>query len=143
MRKGGSSGTACPVLGLVVTGDCRVKMSSVDPTDPFLVLRIYWSDRAWFSPSTGLKTLFGPFYLLFCILGIHHCCDIPATRPFDVDLVGLSQANLLLLRFQAVMQEVAFLITVIAGVGLLFALALIDVHGCRGIWVWVAMWMFS
>jgi len=34
------------------------------------------------------------------------------------------------------MQEVAFLITVIAGVGLLFALALIDVHGCRGIWGW-------
>src|SRR5882724_7634094 len=31
-RKGGSSGTACLVLGSVVTGDCRVNMSSVDPT---------------------------------------------------------------------------------------------------------------
>src|SRR5882724_3199519 len=32
MRKGGSSGTACSVLSLVVTGDCGVNMSSVDPT---------------------------------------------------------------------------------------------------------------
>src|SRR5882724_3891704 len=32
MRKGGSSGMACLVLGLVVTGDCGVNMSSVDPT---------------------------------------------------------------------------------------------------------------
>src|SRR5882724_1190619 len=32
MRKGGNSGTACLVLGLVVTGDFRVNMSSVDPT---------------------------------------------------------------------------------------------------------------
>src|SRR5882724_3239785 len=32
MRIGGSSGTACLVLGLVVTGDCGVNMSSVDPT---------------------------------------------------------------------------------------------------------------
>ena len=44
--------------------------------------------------------------------------------------------NLLLLRFRAVMREVAFLIAVIAGVGLLFVLALIDVHGCRSIWGW-------
>src|SRR5882724_7228670 len=32
MRKGGSSGTACSVLSSAVTGDCRVNMSSVDPT---------------------------------------------------------------------------------------------------------------
>src|SRR5882724_3865225 len=32
MRRGGSSGTACSVLSLVVTGDCGVNMSSVDPT---------------------------------------------------------------------------------------------------------------
>src|SRR5882724_9194580 len=32
MRKGGSSGTACLVLSSVVTGDCGVNMSSVDPT---------------------------------------------------------------------------------------------------------------
>src|SRR5882724_7604963 len=32
IRRGGSSGTACSVLGLVVTGDCGVNMSSVDPT---------------------------------------------------------------------------------------------------------------
>src|SRR5882724_11230637 len=31
MRKGGSSGMACSVLSSVVTGDCGVKMSSVDP----------------------------------------------------------------------------------------------------------------
>src|SRR5882724_12565468 len=32
MRIGGSSGTACSVLGLVITGDCGVNMSSIDPT---------------------------------------------------------------------------------------------------------------
>ena len=32
MRKGGSSGMACSVLSSVVTGDCGVNMSSVDPT---------------------------------------------------------------------------------------------------------------
>src|SRR5882724_12781711 len=32
MRRGGSSGMACLVLSSVVTGDCGVKMSSVDPT---------------------------------------------------------------------------------------------------------------
>src|SRR5882724_12533060 len=32
MRRGGSSGTACSALGSVITGDCRVNMSSVDPT---------------------------------------------------------------------------------------------------------------
>src|SRR5882724_6713353 len=32
MRKGGSSSMACLVLSSVVTGDCRVNMSSVDPT---------------------------------------------------------------------------------------------------------------
>src|SRR5882724_3506209 len=32
MRKGGSSGMACSVLSSVVTGDCEVNMSSVDPT---------------------------------------------------------------------------------------------------------------
>src|SRR5882724_1809459 len=32
IRRGGSSGTACSVLSSVVTGDCRVNMSSVDPT---------------------------------------------------------------------------------------------------------------
>src|SRR5882724_12978395 len=32
MRRGGSSGMACLVLGSVVTGDCGVNMSSVDPT---------------------------------------------------------------------------------------------------------------
>src|SRR5882724_12113281 len=31
-RIGGSSGMDCSVLGLVVTGDCGVNMSSVDPT---------------------------------------------------------------------------------------------------------------
>src|SRR5882724_9798193 len=31
MRKGGSSGMACSVLGSVVTGDCGVNISSVDP----------------------------------------------------------------------------------------------------------------
>src|SRR5882724_13681145 len=31
MRIGGSSGMACSVLELVVTGDCGVNMSSVDP----------------------------------------------------------------------------------------------------------------
>ena len=32
MRIGGSSGTACSVHGSVVTGDCGVNMSSIDPT---------------------------------------------------------------------------------------------------------------
>ena len=32
IRRGGSSGMACLVLSLVVTGDCGVNMSSVDPT---------------------------------------------------------------------------------------------------------------
>jgi len=32
MRKGDSLGMACLVLSSVVTGDCRVNMSSVDPT---------------------------------------------------------------------------------------------------------------
>src|SRR5882724_8415894 len=32
IRRGGSSGMACSVLSSVVTGDCGVKMSSVDPT---------------------------------------------------------------------------------------------------------------
>src|SRR5882724_9174129 len=32
IRRGGSSGMACSVLGSVVTGDCKVNMSSVDPT---------------------------------------------------------------------------------------------------------------
>jgi len=54
----------------------------------------------------------------------------------DVDLIGLSWTNLLLLRFWEVLQEVSFLIAVITGVGLLLALALIDVHGCWGIWGW-------
>src|SRR5882724_10341673 len=121
MRKGSSSGMACLVLSSVVTGDCRVKMSSVDPTVLFLVLRTYWLDGVWISPLTGLKTLFGSFYLICCISGVHHCCDCFGYKAFDVNLIGLSQVNPLLPRFQAVTREVAFLITVIASVGLLFA----------------------
>src|SRR5882724_8762183 len=89
MRKGGSSGMACSVLGLVVTGDCRVNMSSVDPT--VLVsstenLLVRWG----MDFTTSLKTLFGPFYLLCCILGIHRCSDHFSYKTFDVDLIGLS-----------------------------------------------------
>src|SRR5882724_9996637 len=59
VRKGGRSGTACSVLGLVVTGDCRVNMSSVDPTvlasstENLLV-------KQGVDFTTSLKTLFGP-----------------------------------------------------------------------------------
>ena len=100
IRIGGSSGMTCSVLGSVVTGDCGVNMSSVDPT--VLV-----------SSTENLLVRWGVDFTISDCFGY---------KAFDVDLVGLSQANLLLLRFQAVMQEVAFLITVIAGVGFLLRL---------------------
>src|SRR5882724_6329909 len=89
------------------------------------------------------KNPLGSFCLLHCVSGIHRCCDCFHYEAFDFDFVGLSQANPLFPRFWEVMREVAFLFTVIAGVCLLFALALIDVHGCQGIWGWVAVWMFG
>ena len=130
MRKGGSSGMACSVLSLVVTGEFRVNMSSVVPT-----VLVYSTENLLVRQGMDFtvdwpKNLFGPFYLLCCISGIHCCCNCFGYKAFDVDLIRLGQVNPLLSRFQAVMLEVAFLITVIAGAGLLFALALINVHGC-------------
>src|SRR5882724_6223040 len=89
MRRGGSSGTACLVLSSVVTGDCGVNKSSGDTTVLVSVLRTYWLDGAWISPLTSLKTLFGPFYLLCCILGVHHCSDCFGYKAFDVNLIWL------------------------------------------------------
>src|SRR5882724_10047749 len=69
MRRGGSSGMACLILGSVVTGDCRVNMSSLDPT--VLVSSTENLLVGWGMDFT-IDWPKNPLCLLCCILGIHH-----------------------------------------------------------------------
>src|SRR5882724_8033428 len=98
----GCSGTTGSVFSSMVTGDGGVNISLVDSTVLVSKTETCWSDGAWVSPSTCLKTLFGFFGLFPDLSSIHPCCHCLGHQAFEVELSRFGRPNLLLPRFQAV-----------------------------------------